>query len=123
MAKYNEIIKLHEMLNKADIPHTFESEHGGHHIYYNCLGRSCSVIEHNYSYGSHKDLLEICGLLTVKEAQQDGVAGYLTADDVFNRILSAHRAVESMKRTYQAVGCSIIGADGEEWTGSAPNWD
>ena len=123
MAKYNEIVKLHEMLTKADIPHEFEEEWGGYHILYNCMGYTCSVIEHDYSYGRNDDLLEIMGLLTPAEAEQDSVAGYLTADDVFNRILTAHRVAESTRRTYEAVDCSINGADGEVWEGSMPYWD
>ena len=123
MAKYNEIVKLHEMLNKADIPHEFSEVWGGYHIVYSCMGYTCSVIEHDYSYGSNRDLLEIMGLLTPAEAEQDSVAGYLTADDVFNRILTAHRVAESTRRTYEAVDCSINGAGGEVWEGSMPYWD
>lgn len=123
MAKYNEIIKLHEMLTKADIPHEFTEEWGGHHILYSCMGYTCSVIEHDYSYGNKRDLLEIMGLLTPEESAQDSVAGYLTADDVFNRILTAHRVAESARRTYEAVDCSINGAGGEVWEGSMPYWD
>ena len=123
MAKYNEIIKLHEMLNKADIPHEFYEEFDGYHLFYNCGNHTCSVIEHNYSYGGNSDLLEIMGLLTAEESVMDSVAGYLTADDVFNRILIAHIAYKRMMRTYEAVDCTILGAGGEKWTGSAPSWD
>lgn len=123
MANYNEIVKLHEMLTKADIPHEFTEEWGGHHILYSCMGYTCSVIEHDYSYGNKRDLLEIMGLLTPEESAQDSVAGYLTADDVFNRILTAHRVAESTRRTYEAVDCSINGAGGEVWEGSMPYWD
>ena len=124
MAKYNEIIRLHEMLNKADIPHDFEESFDGYHICYNRGKQTvCSVIEHGYSYGGTSDLLEIMGLLTAAEAVNDSVAGWLTADDVFNRILTAHRVAESARRTYEAVDCSINGADGEVWEGSMPYWD
>lgn len=123
MAKYNEIVKLHEMLTKADIPHEFAEEWGGYHILYSCMGYTCSVIEHDYSYGNKQDLLEIMGLLTAAEAVNDSVAGWLTADDVFNRILTAHRVAESTRRTYEAIDCSINGADGEVWEGSMPYWD
>lgn len=106
MAKYNEIVKLHEMLTKADIPHEFDEEWGGYHILYSCMGYTCSVIEHDYSYGSNRDLLEIMGLLTAAEAVNDSVAGWLTADDVFNRILTAHRVAETTRRTYEAMDCA-----------------
>jgi len=48
----------------------------------------CSVIEHEFSYGREKDLLEIQGLMTKQEMreEQDTVLGYLTADNVFGRI-------------------------------------
>lgn len=48
----------------------------------------CSVIEHEMSYGNDRDLLEIRGLLTVKEMEreQDDVLGYLSARNVFGRI-------------------------------------
>jgi hypothetical protein len=105
MAKYNEIVKLHEMLTKADIPHEFNEEWGGYHILYSCMGYTCSVIEHDYSYGNKQDLLEIMGLLTAAEAVNDSVAGWLTADDVFNRILNAHHVAESTRRTYEALDC------------------
>lgn len=121
MAKYNEIIRLHDMLNKADIPHDFEESFDGYHICYNQGGQAvCSVIEHDFSYGSASDRLEIMGLLTPAEAVNDSVAGWLTADDVFNRIFTAHRVAESTRRTYEAVYCS---SKGEIWKGFMPYWD
>lgn len=105
MTKYNEIIRLHEMLNKADIPHDFEESFGGYHICYNQYKQTvCSVIEHDYSYGSSSDRLEIMGLLTPAESINDSVAGYLTADDVFNRIFTAHRPYA---QTMKALGIEI----------------
>ncbi len=46
----------------------------------------CSVLEHNGSYGHKQDRLEIMGLLTEQEQRIDSVKGWLTADDVFQRI-------------------------------------
>ena len=95
MTKYNEIIRLHDMLDSADIPHDFGEAFDGYHICYKQGTQIvCSVIEHCYSYGSGLDLLEIMGLLTPAESVYDSVAGSLTADDVFNRIFSAHRPYE-----------------------------
>ena len=87
---YTEIILLHEMLTDAGIPHTFGEMWGGYHITYP-IGENweCSVIEHLGSYGNESDLLEIMGLLTKEEAEYDSVVGYLTAEDVYQRI-SAH---------------------------------
>ena len=91
-SKYNEIFKLKEMLEKAEIPFDW-IEHNdfrnGYQICYPEKGEKCvcSVIEHSFSYGSQKDLLEIQGLLTEEENNDDSVLGNLTAENVFQRIL------------------------------------
>ena len=56
----------------------------------------CSVVEFNGSYGASDDLLEIMGLMTEKEKQEteDDVLGWLTAEDVFNRIKSHRDSVQ-----------------------------
>lgn len=46
----------------------------------------CDVICHKYSYGYEQGLLEIMGLLTENESEIDSVAGWLTPEDVFERI-------------------------------------
>lgn len=46
----------------------------------------CNAICHKYSYGYENGLLEIMGLLTEEESKVDSVAGWLTAEDVFERI-------------------------------------
>lgn len=92
MAKenYKEIFKLKEMLEKAQIPFVFKEHKGirdGYQILYPKYDvRICSVIEHSYSYGNEKDLLEIMGLLTDEESEYDSVKGYLSAENVFERI-------------------------------------
>jgi len=89
--KYNEIFKLKKMLEKAEIPFVFK-EHkdirDGYQILYPAGGekRQCSVIEHSCSYGNKQDLLEIMGLLTDEESQYDCVKGFLSAENVFERI-------------------------------------
>lgn len=85
--RYNEILKLKNMLEKAKIPFEFSEIFGGYHITYPINKfRICSVIEHDRSYGSEQDLLEIKGLLTKNEKKYDVVIGYLSAEDVFKRI-------------------------------------
>ena len=88
--KYNEIFKLKDMLERAKIPFKFSELMGGYHIVYPADGGECicSVIEHDGSYGREKDLVEIQGLMTKEELEetQDTVLGYLTAEDVFQRI-------------------------------------
>lgn len=99
MAKenYKEILRLKEMLEKAEIPFEFSEYMGGYHLCYpkendhDCVeketfDRVCSVIEHDGSYGREQDLLEIMGLLTDEEYQDDEVVGYLSAENVFERI-------------------------------------
>ena len=46
-----------------------------------------SIVQGYGTYGEEDDLLEIMGLLTEEEEKIDSVTGYLTAEDVFNRIV------------------------------------
>ena len=90
---YTEIFKLKDMLEKAEIPFEWK-EHkdyrNGYQILYPVGGvyNVCSVIEHSFSYGNEKDLLEIRGLMTDEEIKEehDSVLGFLTAENVFKRI-------------------------------------
>lgn len=92
MIKRKEIIKLHKMLKKANIPHIFKKYLKGYQII---------VIEDNMrlfdcvinmiSYGHEKGLLEIYGALTEKEYEEDDVVGYLNAKDVFKRFEYCYR--------------------------------
>ena len=87
MNKYDEIFKLKEMLENAEIPFEFSEYMGGYHLCYpNNKTKECSVIEHDGSYGREQDLLEIMGLLTDEELQNDDVVGFLSAENVFERI-------------------------------------
>lgn len=88
---YKEIFKLKEMLEKAKIPFVFKEYNdfrNGYQILYPADGieNKCSVIEHKFSYGHQQDLLEIMGLLTDEELKYDNVAGFLSAENVFERI-------------------------------------
>lgn len=83
---YKEILKLDKLLNEADIPHELIRNMDGWQILYpdkqNCVS---DAIEYTGSYGDSVDKLEIMGLLTADELKEDTVAGYLTAEDVFER--------------------------------------
>ena len=95
--KYKEIFKLKKMLEDAKIPFDFyerdteisaiipEWEHW--HINYPSK-KDCviSAIEGTGTYGAEDDKLEIMGGLTEEEAKHDTVEGWLTAENVFERI-------------------------------------
>ena len=90
------------MLTEADIPHVFTTNFDGFQILYygrkeipqseenSRIGRGlfsvCSVVENCGTYGGKSDLLEISGLLTEEERKIDSVKGFLSAENVFQRI-------------------------------------
>lgn len=91
MKTYNEIFRLKEMLEKKNIPFIFRGLFDGFQICYpDVKNKVCSVIEHVGSYGHEQDLLEIMGLLADEETDDD-VLGYLTAENVFERICKHHK--------------------------------
>ena len=101
--KYPEIIKLHNMMEEAGTPHTFERDFDGWQLCYPIKRPSeeciMDAIQKRGSYGADNDLLEIMGLLTPEEAEEDSVVGYLTAEDVFQRIKKHWESKE--KRCYE----------------------
>lgn len=54
-------------------------------FYPSAKNRVCDVVCHQFSYGYKMGLLEIMGL-TTEEETMDGVLGWLTSRDVFERI-------------------------------------
>lgn len=116
MAKYEEIIKLHNMLVAEGIEHEFKTFKDGYMVVYpslaawdetikyydrpfsgkynakyNELSRDCvSAVETSFSYGSGADKIEIMGMLTADEAALDDVA-VVTADEAFARIVDAEK--------------------------------
>lgn len=81
-----EIFKLHDYLCKEKIIHTFSRLYDGYQIKIlsgqDCI---CSIILHSGSYGNSQGLLEIMGIF-VDESIDDSVEGYLSADEIINRI-------------------------------------
>lgn len=81
---------LIDLLEKANVPFELTDDVMGNvdnQVWYPSKEKSiCDVICHEYSYGGEIGLLEIMGLLTSKEKEKDDVVGYLTAEDVFDRI-------------------------------------
>lgn len=94
--EFKEIFKLKDMLDKTNIKYKFtdrifkmdDKEYTDYHLeLFDEDGfRYLSVIQSFGSYGREEDLLEISGLLTPEEDEQDSVVGYLTAENVFERI-------------------------------------
>lgn len=110
--KYKEIFKLKKMLEDADIPFYWQEISLGlverYQICYPCFAeklRVLSAIEGFSTYGAQNDLIEIRGLL--ESGEGDGmVAGYLTAENVFNRIKKHYNKKEGvfiMKKTIKVV--------------------
>lgn len=95
--EYTEIFKLKEMLEKNNIPHRFIDRKDEYvtvkeawQILYPNVNHPtdsvCSCIQTPYSYGGERNLLEIRGLLTDEEYEYNSVVGWLTAEEVFERI-------------------------------------
>lgn len=89
--QYKEILKLDTMLTEAGIPHERIRIFDGWQVCYPSKGLCImDAIEHFGSYGRESDKIEIMGLLTPKEKENDSVLGYLTAEEVFERIRKHH---------------------------------
>ncbi len=89
-----EIDKLKKMLDDASIPYesnefTYGAMMEPDQICYpkaSLIARRCSIIFGRGTYGYEDGLLEIMGLLTPEEEEYDSVVGYLSAEEVFERI-------------------------------------
>ena len=105
--KYQEILKLHMMLLYKDIPHDILRDCDGWHISYPCTGldRVLSAVEFKGTYGAEKDLIEIMGLLTPEELLIDSVKGYLTAENVFDRIKRHYEEHKDEYHIYEKATC------------------
>ena len=103
--RYKEIFRLKEMLEKEEIPFSF-LDRGKKYmdfefwqiVYPDIDPRDgdyvCSVIEGDWSWGREEDLLEIKGLLTEEEEEEDSVKGWLSAEEVFNRIKNHYKQTQ-----------------------------
>ncbi len=84
-----EIDKLDEMLTQEGIEHSTGKLHDGYYIRVpNDDKWLWDAVCHSFSYGHDRGLLEIMGdcLLTNEERKWDSVQGYLTAEDVMERV-------------------------------------
>lgn len=92
--KYTEIFRLKEMLERENIPFEFEKdEEYKEYIIripkeYNKEECLMIVYQGEHTYGGRNNLLEICGGTTLEERKEQGeeYLGYLTAENVFERI-------------------------------------
>ena len=91
-----EIHRLKTMLDTAGIPCvlTRSSEAMGYRLFYPAeTGCACQVIQGLDTDGYDENKLEINGLLTRREQESAWWLGWLTADDVFDRISKYHHSV------------------------------
>lgn len=81
---YTEMIKLELLLQEAKIPYRIDYVLGMPSVRYYGLGKEliCDAICHSGSYGHEKGLLEVMGLTR----NDDFVEGWLTSEEVFDRI-------------------------------------
>ena len=81
-----EMEKLIKLLEEEKIPfETTECWDAPQVCYPSSNDRVCDAVCHSFSYGHELGLLEIMGLVDEEEVG-DSVEGYLTAEDVFERI-------------------------------------
>ena len=115
--QFDEMLKLNELLTQANIPHTLAALYDGMQIRlfadtaFEHELDDCVI--HSGSHGHANGLLETYTL--------GGCEGWETAEDVFNGWMEMHRKANQPKTNHCT--CSIIGASGEIWKGSAPSWD
>lgn len=93
---YQEILRLDQILFDAGIPHELVRVLDGWQLWYPSKKEVVAdVIQHFGSYGHDDNLLEIMGLLTPEEEEHDSVLGYLTAMEVYERIVKHYLSEHS----------------------------
>lgn len=106
-----EIERLAEMLSEAGIPFQWNiqdyrpfCDDWKYQIFYPKMEVStygirytCSIVQGTGCYGSEDNLLEISGLLSPEEMEFDDALGWLTAEEVFERI----------KKHYEGSKCNV----------------
>lgn len=100
--KYTEIFKLKNMLDAIDLEHEFYDRSVGiaQYEHYQIIlldekgDRIVSVVQGSCTYGGDNNKLEIMGLLTPEEEEHDSVVGWLTAEEVYERIMNYYGSRE-----------------------------
>lgn len=98
-----EIDKLEKMLIEEGIEYERKPLFGGWQICVpNAESKEWDAICHSSSYGHERGLLEIMGgcLLTAEELEYDNVLGYMTAEEVMNRVYDREK-IAKVKREYE----------------------
>ena len=100
--EYTEIFKLKEKLDAIDLDYEFHDR--GYktlrYEHYQILlldeneERIVSVVQGSGTYGANQNRLEIMGLLTPEEEECDSVVGWLSADEVYERIMNYYGSRE-----------------------------
>lgn len=96
--KLTEIFRLKKMLEEAKIPFVFDSKYDfviecyRFQIIIEVTEGKLSAIQDQWSYGSERNLIEIMGGMTPEEQKEDGVLGYLTAREVFERFSHCYKS-------------------------------
>lgn len=116
----DEIKKLHEMLTNAGIPHILSPCWDGMQIRVyadaDMTNELDDCIIHSGSHGCQDGLLETFCLNSCK--------GNETAEDVFKGWTEMYNKANQPRDNHtDTCDCTIIGAGGEIWKGSAPSWD
>lgn len=99
--RYTEIFKLKEKLDAIDLEYEFINRSTHYNEQYQIMIYDgdewvISVIEGEHTYGGNADKLEIMGLLTEEEEKHDSVVGWLSADDVYERIMKYYGSREEL---------------------------
>lgn len=80
--QYSEILVLKKRLEDEKIDFRFGRIHDGFQIYV----KGNSIVQHYFSYGNDDNLLEVMGSCSF--SQDDAVEGWLSAEELFSRIMS-----------------------------------
>jgi hypothetical protein len=114
---FTEIEKLHNLLTNAGIPHTYQSLFDGKQIRIYADSEMEDELDdaviHFGSHGVQNGLLET---FCLNECE-----GWETAEQIFEGWLKMYQKANEKK--IETCDCTIIGAGGEVWEGSAPSWD
>jgi len=91
LPKYSQIIRLHDMLQEANVPHEIYPDFDGFHILYPDptpweRQGGYSIVEFKYAYGGKYDLLEILDMRSSSKSMNPSPVGWLTAEEVFEII-------------------------------------